>query len=114
MAIPSQAPSNGEGVETRRRPPKCREGHGEGIVQTTNPTGAAKAEVVCNQRVTGSIPVRLIVTQRRHSRRLFLSLTRSRKNWFAVGAYQNRRLLLSSLHSQGSPGKVPDKLFVRR
>ena len=62
MAIPSQALLVvKEGVETRWCPPKSCEGHGEGIVQTTNPTGAAKVEVVCNQRVTGSIPVRLII-----------------------------------------------------
>ena len=42
MAIPSQD-SYEEGVETRRRTPSL----GEGIVQTTNPKGAAKVEVGC-------------------------------------------------------------------
>ena len=56
---PEPSPFPGEGVETRRRPPKSRiAGYGEGIVQPTNSAdaGAVQAEVGCNRQVEGSIP----------------------------------------------------------
>lgn len=56
MAIPSQALfSYKEGVETRWQTPSVKED--EGIVQTSNPKGVAKAMVVKHNRlVPGSIP----------------------------------------------------------
>ena len=53
MVIPSQAWKQ-EGVETRRQAPYW----GEGIVQPTNPKGAAKAVVGC---ITGRSLVRIQV-----------------------------------------------------
>ena len=115
--------SNGEGVETRWRPPKSREGHGEGIVQTTNPKGAAKAEVVSNQRVTGSIPVRLIFFTRGVKQDALLTLRRLSQSrarrarrapaLASAAAYQNVPPLLSSVHPRNFPRSSPGKHLVR-
>jgi len=61
-ANPEPSPSDREGVETGRAAPKAVFGRdGEGTVQTTNPSGAAKAEVVWKSRAArrpGSSPGR--------------------------------------------------------
>lgn len=93
MAIPSQAPtenSGGEGVETRRAAPTAERlrpnGHGEGIVQTTNSperhsdalSGRAAKAVVGKKIRWGASPVRVQVpppAPYRHKIRVHLELT---------------------------------------